>query len=331
MIVIAGTALVFAVGFLFGRMLSQPPAAPTVHALPPAVPLSTLDVEGSAAYVLWSPSDRLTTIATHDLYSGEVEPRARFSPPGADPDGQTKVAALGSDLALVLGTGSSSYVAVAPAAGAPFGWVPGVDAAWDAPGSLLVRTTDGRVSRVSSRTRGPITELAGRWSLLIQTPTGAALRRGDDLVLVGGSGPGARIALPHGVRVLAVNSQFTKAVIADGSVSIWDGKTRTPLRLQGYRPVGAAFSGAGDKIAVSLRDSDGSLLVGVSDERGNVALKPLPAQSTDCAPAPVWDARGRWVYVAPGDGSIYAVEASGGRVEGVPTRLVGCGLAWFNS
>src|SRR3989442_3512870 len=57
-LVVAATALVFAVGFLFGRVLQQNPGTPTVHALPPAVPLSTLDVDGSAAYMLWSPGER---------------------------------------------------------------------------------------------------------------------------------------------------------------------------------------------------------------------------------------------------------------------------------
>jgi len=329
LLIVAGTALVFAVGFLFGRVLSQPPSAPTVHALPPAVPLSTLDVDGSAAYLLWSPGDRLATIATHDLYSGEVAPRARFSPPGVDPGGQTRVAALGDDLALVVGAGDASFVAVAPASGAPFGWVHGVEAAWESPGSLLIRTQDGRVVRWSTGSRSASEVVAGRWTDLVQTPAGAALRRGDDLLLAG-TKRGA-LPLPRGARVLAVDARFVRAALSDhaGGLAIWNGKAATPLRVQGYRAVAAAFSAAGDKLAVTLRDDDGSLLVGVSDEKGNVALKPVPSQATACAAAPAWDGRGRWIYIAPGDGSVYAVEASGGRVEGVPTRLVGCGLAWF--
>jgi hypothetical protein len=82
---------------------------------------------------------------------------------------------------------------------------------------------------------------------------------------------------------------------------------------------------------MTLRDADGSLLIGISDDKGNVSLKPIAAKAGACAPDPAWDARGRWVYLAPGDGSLYAVEASGGRVEVVPARLVGCGFAWFAS
>lgn len=326
-LIVAATALVFAVGFLFGRLLSQSPSTPAVHALPPAAPLSSLDVDGAAAYLVWAPGDHLATIATHDLYSGEVAPRSRLSPPTADAADRSKVSALGGDLALVLGQGSASFVAVAPASGAPFGWMPGVEAAWEAPGSLLIRSGDGRVTRWSSRLSSE--PIAGRWTGLIQTSTGAALRGRDGVVRAGGHS--GTLALPRAAHVLAVNGDFTRAVISEPRPVLWDGKTAVPLRLQGYRIAGATFSGSGDKAALTLRDADGSLVIGVSDAKGNVALKPIPAHAGSCAPAPAWDARGRWVYLAPGDGSVYAVEASGGRVEVVPARVVGCGLAWFAS
>jgi hypothetical protein len=330
-LIAAGTALVFAVGFLFGRLLSQPPSPPTVHALPPAVPLSTLDVDGSAAYLVWSPGEHLATIATHDLYSGEVSPRARLSPPSADPGERTQVAALGEDLALVLGDGEDAYVAIAPGAGAPFGWVQGVEAAWEAPGSLLLRTSDGRVLRWSAQTRQLGDALPGRWTGLLQTPSGAALRRGDALVLSAPGRPGKTLSLPPRSTVLAVDPSFSRALVVSHGLMLWDGKAATPLRIDGYKALAAAFSSAGDKVAVTLADADGSMLVGVSDTKGNLALKPVPAQSTGCVPTPAWDARGRWVYLAPGDGSLYAVESAGARVEGVPAHLVGCGLAWFSS
>jgi hypothetical protein len=330
-LIVAATALVFAVGFLFGRILSRTPSPPTVHALPPAVPLSTLDVDGSAAYLLWSAGDRLATIATHDLYSGEVSPRARLSPPADDPGSRTQVAALGGDLAIVLGKGDTSFVAVAPASGVPFGWVRGVEAAWESPGSLLIRAPDGLVSRWSSQSRSFAEVLPGHWSRLMQTPAGAVLRRDDVVMLASGSGSRGQMKIPHGAEVLAVRSDFARVLVAQHGIAIWDGSTATPLRVQGYEPIAAAFSRDGNDVAVTLRDTDGSLLIGISDAKGNVALKPLPSQATECAPTPAWDARGRWVYVAPGDGSVYAVEAAGGRVEGVPARLVGCGLAWFSS
>src|SRR5581483_5787392 len=129
----------------------------------------------------------------------------------------------------------------------------------------------------------------------------------------------------------AVSADFKRVLLENRSLSVWDGKAAVPLRVQGYEAIAASFSGSGEKVAVTLKDTDGSLLVGISDAKGNVALKPVPAQSTGCVSAPTWDGRGRFVYTAPGDGSLYAVEAGGGRVEGVPTRLVGCGLAWFPS
>src|SRR5207302_3551927 len=202
----------------------------------PAVPLSTLDVDGSAAYLLWSPGERLATIATHDLYSGEVEPRARFSPPSVEPDDRTQVATLGGDLALVLGSGAGSFVAVAPASGAPFGWMRGVEVAWEAPVSLLIRDADGRISRWSSTSRSIADALPGTWSALLQTPTGAALRRGDSLSL---AGKRTALTVPHGARVLAVSPDFRRVLIAKGDLSIWDGKTATPLRVQGYKAVAA--------------------------------------------------------------------------------------------
>lgn len=329
-LIAAAAALVFAVGFLFGRILSQTPSTPAVRALPPAVPLSTLDVDGAAAYLLWAPGDRLATIATHDLYSGEVAPRARLSPPSADAADRTKVAALGGDLALVLGQGDDSFVAIAPAAGPPFGWARGVEAAWEAPGSLLIRAGDGRVSRWTART-STADVLPGRWSELIQTPSGAALRRGQELVVAGEKKTPTTVRLPKSAHVIALSGDFRRAVISAPAPAIWDGKTVTPIRVSGYRLTAAAFASAGDKIAMTLRDTDNSVLVGISDEKGNVSLKPIAAHAADCAADPAWDARGRWVYLAPGDGSVYAIEASGGRVEVVPTRSVGCGLAWFAS
>ena len=58
----------------------SPPSQPTVHALPLAEPIPFEDVKGAVSYVL-SSRDPLMTIALHDLYSGDVVPRARFSPP----------------------------------------------------------------------------------------------------------------------------------------------------------------------------------------------------------------------------------------------------------
>jgi len=73
--------LVFATGFLLGRVGSMSPSAgPTmVRELDAAQPLPYEDVKGAVSYLLDS-RDPLMTIAMHDLYSGDVVPRARFSP-----------------------------------------------------------------------------------------------------------------------------------------------------------------------------------------------------------------------------------------------------------
>jgi hypothetical protein len=331
LLIVAGTALVFAVGFLFGRVLSQTPSTPTVHALPPAAPLQALDVDGSAAYLLWSPGERLATISAHDLYSGEVAPRARFSPPVPEPGERTQLVGLGRDVALVLGGDDGSFVAVAPSTGAPFAWVPGVEAAWEGRGSLLIRAADGRVSRWSSDTRSVIAKVPGAWDQVVQTASGAVLRRGEQLVLRDERGQHRTISVPRGAKLLASNAEGSRMLISSRGLALWDGHTAKTLRIEGYAVAGASFSPAGDRVAVTLRDTDGSVVLGVADEHGNVALKPVSARAAGCGAVPAWDARGKWLYVAPGDGSIYAVEAAGGRTESVPARLVGCGLAWFAS
>jgi hypothetical protein len=94
--------------------------------------------------------------------------------------------------------------------------------------------------------------------------------------------------------------------------------------------MGGSFSVSGDRVALALRAGDDAVALGVSDAKGNMAIKPVPTHAGACDASPVWDARGRWVYISPGDGSIYAIEASGGRVEPRLVHSVGCGLAWFS-
>jgi hypothetical protein len=91
---------------------------------------------------------------------------------------------------------------------------------------------------------------------------------------------------------------------------------------------GAAFERSGERVALVVRQGDGVRLA-VSDARGNVSLKPLGGRAR-CVATPAWDAEGRWIYVAPGDGQVYAAEAGGGRVESVRTGAIGCGLAWHD-
>jgi hypothetical protein len=165
----------------------------------------------------------------------------------------------------------------------------------------------------------------------VQTTSGAVLRRGERLVLRDERGQRATIAIPRGAKLLASNAEGTRTLISSRGVALWDGHAATPLRIEGYTVAGASFAPAGDRVAVTLRDSDGSIVVGVADDHGNVALKPVSARTSGCRVAPAWDSRGKWLYVAPGDGSIYAIESAGGRTESVPARLVGCGVAWLSS
>lgn len=321
----AVAALVFAVGFLAGRLGSIEPDVPSVRALPAAEALSPFDVEGSGVYLLWN-NDPMVTVAVHDLYSGDVVPRARLSPPfEATQDVRTSIAALGGSVALVVGDEGSSYVAVA-AAGRPVqAWMPGVEAAWVAPDRLLVREAGGAVSRWTFGGKRLEVEPAGRADRLFQAPAGAVLER--DGRLVGASGRGG-IDLPRDAGAVATDGR--RALIErDGELALWDGRTERPLRLQGARAVAASFQAYGDELAVVVRRGE-ELTLAVVDARGHAALKPLGARPGRCTPSVSWDRSGSWVYVAPGDRSLHAVEAAGGRVEAVRTHAVGCGLAWIS-
>jgi hypothetical protein len=110
---------------------------------------------------------------------------------------------------------------------------------------------------------------------------------------------------------------------------LWDGRTSTRVRAEGFRAVSATFENGGDRVAAVLRRGD-ELTLAVVEPRGNVALKPLDARAGVCTPAISWDRSGDWIYVAPGDGALDAVEAAGGRVQAVRTHGVGCGLAWVS-
>lgn len=331
LLAVAGASLLFAVGFLLGRLGSPGTSQPTVHALPPAEGLAALDADGSASYLLWSSrGDRLATIASHDLYSGEVTPRARFSAPSADFGERTQVAALDGSVALVLGGDDGSFVAVAPRDGAPFGWISGVEAAWEASDALLVREEDGTVVRWSTERRAVVSALEGRWERLLQTTSGAALVGSGHLVVRSPNDTHATIDLPPGAEVLSVSPDGMRALIDREGPALWDGRNAVAVRVDGYVSLGAAFAASGDQVAVTMRGADGDLVVGIVDSDGHVSLKPLGTRSAGsaCTVTPAWDARGRWVYVAFGDGSIHVAEAAGGRVEAVPARLVGCGLGW---
>lgn len=324
---LAVAALVFAVGFLVGRLGSIESDVPSVRALPAVEALTPFDVDGSAVYLLWT-NDPLITVAVQDLYSGDVVPRARLSPPvESSSDAHTTVAALDGSIAVVVADDDSSFVAFAPAGRQSHGWVPGVEAAWASPVELWVREADGALSKWTvSDGRLRVTH-DGRADRLLQTSGGAVVQRSGRLTMTAprGHAKAPILELPDEGRVLGTNGR--RAVIDAKEPLLWDGETARRIRVQG-EAIAASFEPYGDRAGLVLKRGD-ELTVAVVDARGNAALKPINANARECTPSLTWDRSGSWMYVAPGDGSLYAVEAAGGRVESVRTHGVGCGLAWI--
>jgi hypothetical protein len=319
----AVAALVFAVGFLLGRLGSVEPAGPSVRALPAAEALAPLDVEGSAAYLLWT-NEPLVTIAVHSLVSGDVVPRARFSPPfEATDDARTQVVALGQSVAVVLSDGPRSFVAFAPEGGPSHGWVSGIEAAWSTPHDLWVRQSDSSIVRWALRSDGLHADRFGRAQRVLQGSRGAFLQRAGELEAIGNTNN--TFALPRRGRVLATDG--TRTLVEDEGLYLWNGVKADGVRLDGIRALSASFEPGGSRVATIVAQGD-ELTVAVIDERGNASLKPLRTSTGPCRPTLAWDRSGSWIYVSSGDGGLHAVEATGGRVEPVRTHGVGCGIAW---
>jgi hypothetical protein len=326
--------LVFASGFLLGRLGSVAPSQPTVSALPVAKPIPIpREVLGSLAY-LYSSREQLATIAQHDLFSGQVTPRARLSLPPAIEAGDeltTRVTALGRSVALTLLDNDEGYVAFSPQGRAVHAWVPGVDAAWLSETELVVRGPSGPITQWTSETDSVASRSLGDADELIQTPSGAVVRRGRTIEAL--SSPRRSFDLPAEGAVIAVAADTTRALISaskplgDGPM-LWDGKRSTVVRSGSGDVLGAAFDHTGERVAVVQATEDG-LVVAVSDMRGNAALKPISSEP-GCA-TPSWDEFGKWVYVATADGMLHAVEAAGGRIQSIEIQSVGCGAAWIDT
>lgn len=317
--------LVFASGFLLGRVGSIGSSSPTVRSLPPAKPIPFDELNGqTVAYVTVS-REPLVTIATHDLFSGVVEAEARFSPP-VDRDERitTRVVAFGRSVAVIVSAAGKGYVAFAPRGQAPQGWIPGIEAAWLTERELLIRHADGSVASWTFGRDGVRSGAFEDADELLQTSAGAVVRRGTVLSSV--AAPARALELPRGARVLAAAPDLSRALIAGRVPTLWDGEDRVAMRTGGGDVLGAAFDSASERAAIVLRGPDGSTLALV-DPRGNAQLKPLSGND-GCIGAPVWDDGGDWVYVAGDDGVVQAVEAGGGRIGSVRTQLAGCGVAW---
>ena len=319
--------LVFASGYLLGRVGSVGTSGPTIRALPLAQPLpEVLGIQGSAAYLVASRE----TIASHHLTSGEVTPLARFSPP-LEPGEHfaTKIVAFRRSVAVVVEGGGEGHIAFAPHGRAPTVGIRGFEVAWSSPDELLVHQADGTVVKWTSGTDSVRSKtVAESADALYQTPNGAVIRVGDTLETFGT--PRRRLALKKDADVVAVSPDGMRAVVrAQNRPALWDGRRVTPLGAGNGTVLGASFDHSGEHAAVLLR-KDEELTLAVVDVRGNASLKPL-GKGLACEGPPAWDAAGNWVYVATGDGVLHAVEASGGRIESVPTQGVGCGVAWVNT
>jgi hypothetical protein len=324
---VALVLLVFATGFLLGRIGSVQTSAPTVHALPLVEPIPFEDVKGAVSYVLQS-RDPLMTIAMHDLYSGDVVPRARFSPAVETADDVlTRAVSFGRSVAVVVSDGEDSRIAFAPHGRSPQGWLPGAEVAWMSETELVIRSEDDSLLRIEAGSDRLSTGRLGSADALFQTSAGAVVQRGRKLESV--SGPKRRLKLPPKGEVLAVAPDVSKALLDPKAPALWTGEERQRVHAYDYGKVlGASFEPSGERAAVVMADGD-ELTLAVVMPRGNAAFKPL-GDAPRCDAPPAWDGTGRWIYVASADGVLHAVEASGSRVEAVKTYGVGCGLAWLD-
>jgi hypothetical protein len=329
---LALVTLVFASGFLLGRVgsvgtitdLRSMPA-------PKPIPFDGADgVKGSISYLTTS-RDEITTVAMHDVFSGDVTGRANFSPPVEAGDHvTTSVTAFGRSVAVVVTSASGQgFIALAPHRQAPQGWILGMQAAWASERELYVRHVDGTVAKWSFTTDAVRTVEAEDADELIQTSAGAVIRRGRTLETL--SSPRRTIRLPPGAEnhVAAVSPDLMRVLLDEKKApTLWDGTERVPMANGQGSILGASFDPSSERVAIALRSPDG-LMLAVVDQQGDAALKPL-GSGDGCPGSPVWDGNARWIYTAGDDGTMYAVEAGGGRVESVRTQAVGCGVAWVD-
>ncbi len=319
--------LVFASGYLLGRVASIAPSQPTVRALPLAEPISYEAVEGSVAYVV-SSREPLNTIAVHHLSSGDVSPRARFSSPfEATEHFVTKVVSYGRSVAAVVEHDGEGYIALAPHGRAATVGLRGVDVAWTSESELLVRQADGAIVRWTSGAESVDSMPLGDGEELVQTRSGAVVRRGGALEALGSSK--RRLDVPEHADVIAVSADMSRAIIGKSRPALWDGRDVVAVREGKGKVLGASFDASGEHAAI-VRRSGEELFLTIVDADGNAAVKPLGG-GLGCEGPPAWDGAGRWVYVASGGGVLHAVEAAGGHIEAVKTNGVGCGVAWVDT
>lgn len=342
LLLFALACILFAGGFVAGRMGSLVPDQPVVGGLSSA-PVD-LPLDGAVSYVARVPGPpQEPAIVRHDLTSGGITHDGRFSlPAGVVPSSvDSSVDAYGESVAVLLsGRDGMALVGAFPLGrGLPV-WVDGSDAAWESEMSLLV-LRDGTVTRWSFEDGLHREDVPGSWTRVLSTPDGAVLeglRDGRRRVWAATpNGLREAMALPEGARLVAADAGAERVLVEGGDeIALWDGSERIPVRADGREAVAAAFSPGGGRVAMTTIERgrpDGSTPVhlAVVDARGNAALHPVAGwrRGQSCEAAPAWDDAGRWVYLSPGDGAVYAVEAGGGaRVEGASARTLGCGIGW---
>ncbi len=334
--------ILFAGGFVIGRTGSIGPDGPVIRQRVEPFPA---EVGGAIDYLGWIPGPgRERGLLRMDLTTGDIDVIARFSWPFP---GQTttrersRVAASAGSVALLLNDGERSFVGAFPGIRPLPLWLDGVEAAWQDPSTLLVLGRGGTVTRWAFAEGLESGEVQGSWTAAHQTADGALLEsmENDERVLwrFTDDGPRRVMSIPPGSRLLGVAPGGERAAIAvDGTVKLWDGTDEVPVRgVDGYDATAAGFSASGERVAVTMHETGraerATRVLAIVDASGNAALKPFTIRSGghDCTAVPAWGGGDRWVFLTPGDGWIYGVDASGGRVRTVNAGASGCGMAWL--
>ena len=344
MLALALACLLFAAGFLLGRMGSLVPEGPVVVGL--SAPPLGLSTDGAVTYVMrFSGLGDDPGLVRHDLETGDIERLARFTLPfgtGATARARPLIVTSGQSIAIVVAdrAGGAHVGAYASQRAFPL-WVEGVAAAWETPGSLLVLGEDKALMRYAMDGSARPEAVKGTWLELHAAGHAAVLVASDGdggryLVVVTPKGMRETIDVPDEATILAAAPDGSRVLVdVDLEPRLWDGETYTVLRADQHQAVAGAFSDDSQRVAVTLIERgrpNGSTPVwlGVAGISGRVAFDEVTswADGEGCVAAPAWASSGRWVYMAPGDGSVYAIEAGGSPPAGVATRLLGCGVGF---